>query len=336
MILITGAAVIWMVLILSNSTAHLLLTGAVVSSTPPRCGTVDEITALLLPCSAIRVIIQSLTLFTTTLLLNIYFIIPFAKQHDKSGRAKCKKCKEKIAKDAVRICSVVPESPSNPYEMKQYHHPGCFSLPRKYGTGVHKISASEFVETVLEDASEQQDILPAKAEELAEQIASKAIKAKTSLDGGGGEGGTMTQMQLIKAALEARNDAKPEAEPSPKKKAKTDSNNKEPNGADSRAVDCYAELLQRDKKERTNEKIKDCLKWNRQHVTGNKDVLLHRWIDGHVHGRLLRCPLDGGRLKLNETTGAVSCGGSFDEATMTRLDCAYKKEDAADAPRGEW
>jgi len=261
-------------------------------------------------------------------------------QYDKSGRAKCKKCKEKIAKGALRICSVVPESDTNPYEMKQNHHPACFALPRKYSSGANKMTAAEFVDAVLEDASESHDILPAKAEELAAAIAAKAPgKAKTEGDGGGDDNTTNTTnpMQLIKAALEARNsnNKKTEAaEPSPKK-AKTESTSVEPNGADSRAVDCYAQWLERDPKDRTSEALKDCLKWNRQHCTGTKDVLLHRYIDGNVHGRLLRCPLDGGRLKLAESSNGVTCGGSFDEASHTRLDCSYKS-DAAAAPRGEW
>jgi Helix-hairpin-helix domain len=83
-----------------------------------------------------------------------------------------------------------------------------------------------------------------------------------------------------------------------------------------------------------NEALKDILRWNRQVQTPpTKDALLYKVIDGHLHGRLARCVLcGGGRLKLvfNSTTVnsnahcvSVICGGSFDEDTQRRIECAY-------------
>ena len=306
---------------------------------------------------AVQTSVQYFTVRYATLLtsLNIYRMIyfphththtntrlhsPTTRQYDKSGRANCKKCKSKLIKGEMRIVTVVPETEKSPYEMKSYHHPRCFGLPRKYATGAHKISYAEFVDTVLEDASEQQEILPSKTDELVElmESGSKAAATATSSSRGRKSSDAADKkesgpIQLIKEAFQARNNnnSNSEEEPSPKK-AKLDPHpvaRTEPNGADSRAVDAYA-MYHHWK----TDPLKDLLKWNRQHVTGNKDVLLQRVLDGVVYGRLGRCPLDGGRWKLGED-GVVTCAGAFDDATMTRLECSYKKP-AADTPRVEW
>ena len=223
---------------------------------------------------------------------------------------------------------VAPETDATPYAVKTHHHPGCFALPRKYTLASSKLTVAEFVDTILEDATEQQDILPAKADELVDvMVASMAAKKDAKKAGAAKD----SPLDLIKEAFLARQkEQNGEAhEPSPKK-AKVNVTTTEPNGADSRAVDAYA-TFQRYK----NDQIKDILKWNRQHVSGTKNVLLQRVLDGAVYGRLVRCPLDGGRLKLSDDGAMVTCGGSFDESTMTRLDCAFKKP-AAEVPRGEW
>lgn len=72
--------------------------------------------------------------------------------------------------------------------------------------------------------------------------------------------------------------------------------------------------------------------WNRQVLTGKKDFVLFKVLDGHVHGRLGRCPLDGGRLKFMEGDyETVHCPGGFDEDSQIRLPCAFtgKRTDPA-------
>ena len=82
-----------------------------------------------------------------------------------------------------------------------------------------------------------------------------------------------------------------------------------------------------------NNELKDVLRWNRQLIGGNKDALLTRIIDGHMHGRLGRCPMcKQGKVKLAEDGGSVFCNGYFDEDTQVRLGCSFKSE-IASAPR---
>jgi hypothetical protein len=97
----------------------------------------------------------------------------------------------------------------------------------------------------------------------------------------------------------------------------------------------------------TNEELKDMLRYNRQIMTGNKDLLLYKVMDGcRTNGRLTYCPLcTTGKLKIiwrttttnNNTTAMhssppvvvveeeamVQCSGTFDEISNRRMDCSY-------------
>ena len=60
-------------------------------------------------------------------------------------------------------------------------------------------------------------------------------------------------------------------------------------------------------------------------MTGNKEFILFKVIDGEVHGRLGFCGLCGGRLKFTEDEDYhVVCGGRFDEDTNMRIPCGFQ------------
>ena len=61
-------------------------------------------------------------------------------------------------------------------------------------------------------------------------------------------------------------------------------------------------------------------------VGGRKDALLLRCIDGHMRGRLPRCPMcKQGRLKIvDEDHDFASCNGYFDEDMQSRVPCSYQ------------
>jgi hypothetical protein len=66
--------------------------------------------------------------------------------------------------------------------------------------------------------------------------------------------------------------------------------------------------------------------WNHGLVSGSKDILLIRIIDGAINGRFERCPMcNGSRLKLNMENGGrtVICGGHFDEETNLPIPCSF-------------
>jgi len=188
------------------------------------------------------------------------------------------------------------EIPGESYSTNQSFHPLCYSLPRKLSTGANKITVEEFVADILEDRSDG-EILPAKADEIVELIKSKPAKQEAE-----------SLVSKLKAAWQKRMDDSKEP---PAKKTKTE------DGVSDRAIELYGEYHKF-----KNDDLKDILGWNRQVKTGNKDFMLAKVIDGCMYGRLSRCMMCGGRLKMNDH-GKIVCSGTFDEDTQTRADCAY-------------
>ena len=62
--------------------------------------------------------------------------------------------------------------------------------------------------------------------------------------------------------------------------------------------------------------LKDILRWNKQIMSGNKEFVLFKVIDGVTNGRLSLCPLCAGSLKFLEGDyETIHCGGAYDEGT---------------------
>lgn len=81
------------------------------------------------------------------------------------------------------------------------------------------------------------------------------------------------------------------------------------------------------------DELKDVLRWNHAMVTGKKDILLARIIDGESNGRLGMCTVcEYGKLKLIEGENKIACGGYFDEEGGFRKTC-FAKFDVEKAPR---
>lgn len=60
-------------------------------------------------------------------------------------------------------------------------------------------------------------------------------------------------------------------------------------------------------------------------LTGKKDFVLFKVLDGRVHGRLGPCKLCGGRLKFIENDfDHIHCHGTFDETSQVRIPCDFK------------
>lgn len=237
-------------------------------------------------------------------------------QHAKSGRSSCKKCKGKIQKDEIRIGSSVVDE-NRGYSMSSWYHPACFNLPKKYATGAEKISEEQFLEDVIED---EEGILSeeGKKEEIAAQIATKAERKKK-------DDGDDSDDRFI-GKLKAEFDALTESG------GKNDNKRKSSNGASgepsakrAKQLDVYGEVHKYN-----NEELKNELRWNKQIMTGNKDLLLTKVIDGRINGRLALC-VCGGQLKLHESGTKVICNGTFDEDAQRKITCSleYTPEKAA-------
>jgi hypothetical protein len=72
-------------------------------------------------------------------------------------------------------------------------------------------------------------------------------------------------------------------------------------------------------------------------LTGVKDVLLFKIMDGEQQGRLGLCGLCGGRLKFSDDMEHVICSGRFDEDLNIRQPCGFQA-DRMDSklPREPW
>lgn len=235
----------------------------------------------------------------------------------KSGRSSCKKCKEKIGKGEIRIGTV---SMKDDIEMVGWRHVKCFALPRncvKEG-----VTVEDFVDDQLEDEggvlAESRDQVIA---DILHKEDKKAAAAKKKATAEGGDGGS--KIEILKRAYEqskANDDESDEKQPK-KKKKKTD--------ALKQQVDIYARYAKT-----PVDGLKDVLRWNKQFLTGKRNDILARIIDGEVNGRLGACPLCvQGRLKYGqEQEEHVTCNGYFDEDNQIKISCSYK-EKIENAPR---
>lgn len=191
--------------------------------------------------------------------------------------------------------------------------------------GAGKITASEFVTNYLHDKSDGQ-ILPKKLDELVEAFESKGTTPASASKGGDENNHDDSRITQIKEFYQVLASGE---EPPPAKKMKTKDNKEHETFL--RQVDLYGTYHKKYK----NDEMKDILGYNRQVKTGTKDFLLMKLIDGCTFGRLGRCQLcNGGRLKLMEDGMTVICGGTFDETSNVRIDCAFKCA-ASTAPRNQ-
>ena len=89
-------------------------------------------------------------------------------QYAPSGRASCKKCKEKIEKGDIRMTASKPGN--GDFLMDMHYHPACFPIPKKYAQNMEN-----FLTDVVFD---KDNILPDKLDEILAARASKKAEAK--------------------------------------------------------------------------------------------------------------------------------------------------------------
>lgn len=257
---------------------------------------------------------------------NTYYI-----EHASSGRAKCKKCKEAIAKGELRIATNSFKEGQD-IKFTSYNHPKCFQVPPRAMKGV---SPEDFVNDHLEDHTDD-SILDdeTKRAEIVAAIAYRPPRASKGgkKDGGGGEEDNSPmgkRLAKIKAAMEKLPDEDEDSdgeERRPAKKAKKSAGDELETCA--RAMKIYGKMK--------NEDLKSVIRWNLGYgTTGTKDILLLRCIDGHVNGRLGRCPTCfKGKLNLKEEDAGATiiCKGYYDEDIAQRIPCGYATA-VASAPR---
>lgn len=231
----------------------------------------------------------------------------------KSGRAKCKACKEPIAKGDLRIQT---STNNGEYDLTHSTHLACFKVPRKL-----QCSAKDFVREHLMDSTEDQvlstdfiEVVEAKIEMATSTPKKKKAKQQQGEDN--------TLMGRIKqAALDmAVEEEEPEIKVGPAKKKQKIEHGE--NDFDLLVAE-YCKIASA-KPKVTVATLKDYLRWNRQVLKGAKDFVLLKVLDGKVNGRLGHCELCGGKLKMDEEKEEmIICSGQFDEAANVRIPCAF-------------
>jgi len=233
-----------------------------------------------------------------------------------SGRAKCKKCKEQIAKGELRIATNAHKEGQD-IKFTSYNHPKCFAVPPRALKGV---SPADFVADHLEDLTTD-SILDndTTRDEVIAAIAFKPPRAKKGEKGDAELTPVGKRLEEIRKEIVATlGDDEEEQQKRPAKKAKKE---KKDDG-----LELYAVAMKVYEKMKADD-LKSVLRWNLGYGTsGTKDILMLRCIDGHVNGRLGRCQTCfKGKLNLkDEDAGAtVLCKGYYDEDIAARIPCGF-------------
>lgn len=229
--------------------------------------------------------------------------VSYHVEPSKSSRSKCKKCKEKIEDGVLRIAQSIQDGDK---ALISYQHTKCFSMPRTInGSSTKGMSVPDFVEEHVADPHGLYDDEDKLAEIIAD-IESKAPKSEKSSI-------ISEKFATYKRTLDQMEDEDDEGKPSASKKAKTDLEEK------ARAYAVYNPMKIAE--------LQDVLRWNLGYGTsGKKEVLLMRCIDGHVNGRLARCPVcSQGKLGLSDEDAGdtIKCAGYWDEDLNTKITCTY-------------
>jgi hypothetical protein len=242
-----------------------------------------------------------------------------------------------------------------------YFHPECFALPTKLKKT--DVTEDQFVEELLQDNStdhllggdnDNDNDFKDQLKEQIQKASTKTPKKRVSVSGEhgehlqeGSEHAAIAKMKSHWAFLQGDEEL-PVPPPSKKKlkvevknemkvprkkgaKAKTGEEEHVPpaseastltlSAKDKEAAEAYGYYSAK-----TNDELHDVLRWNLQLVSGKKVELLERVVDGHLRGRLNKCPTcTKGKLKLDPKSnlGRVMCPGYFDEDLQARSACLY-------------
>lgn len=237
-------------------------------------------------------------------------------EHAKSGRASCKKCKEKIEKRHLRV-GIMTDVPGEEYKMTKWYHIECFSLPRSLR--IIGETDESFVGNILSDNTTTRLLADEKeAQFILQKIKQKSVlRKKDSLFNHRSTKyltNIINNYAKIKKELENENEIGVEDDeyeyssdhPQPPKMSMWNLSISPEERHQTVAYDLYSKL--------SVEELKDILRWNHQPVSGTKQILLSRAIDGFVNGRLGFCmTCVCGTLKLSENCTEVSCAGFYNE-----------------------
>lgn len=209
----------------------------------------------------------------------------------KSGRSKCKKCKDPIDAKTVRVGKV---SEAEGFTGTSWFHPTCITV--RGG-----LPPAEEIDGFDELDAEAQETLKV-------TLGKGAPKRKASGEAGHAAGSAVS------------------ASPKPKKAKKG-----EPVELPPYVDSLEAEEAFKTYNAMKGDDLKQVLRDNKQQVGGKKDELVQRCVDGEMYGGLPTCPrCKKGRLRVEYATvtghggqGEWSCPGYFDSEVMARVQCGF-------------
>jgi hypothetical protein len=244
----------------------------------------------------------------------------YSIEPSRSNRANCRgKCHTKIEKGVLRIGVTTERGGYEDmcsYSSTRWYHLECFVFPaymRQAG-----MTKEDFVRLHLKDTSDDKSVLPARIDEVLQGMKDTVKKVKP----------TKAERQKRRAAEKGTAD---EDDDDDNEEIQRQGNNKKTRREEeieSLMIEGFAVY-----ETMTAVKLKEILGWNLQYKTGDKELVLTKVLDGHVHGRLGRCQdCRGGRLYIAEDGVTVICRGIFDEHTLSRVPCDYRGT-VMDCPR---
>lgn len=247
----------------------------------------------------------------------------------KSNRSTCKRCKTKIAKDALRVGTTVPGL--GDYDMTSWRHLECQKKPEALGrvadlTGSAALSSSDTARLAEWWANPSAYAAKRRAEDLANAVADAELATASA-----SPPPTPKKAKLATAAATTP-DKQQQATVSP---ASASSASAPPPIASAACSGVMDEAARRDEHLATFNALqipalKSCLRENGQILGGSKGELVERCVDRKLYGNLPRCTKCGiGRLKVaymvpigHGGQGVFSCPGGYDDDEYVR--CAYR------------
>jgi len=232
-------------------------------------------------------------------------------ENAKSGRSSCKRCKEKIGKDVLRIGEHVENAD---FTSTKWYLVPCFNLTRKLKK--EGVTADSFVEDHLTDETNESVLSDESVvATIVEQIAAKPKPATKKAVETNGTTTTDPLATLKRNSEILLREEDTEGDGHATKKSKTSVSSL--SSTDRQNASAYLEYSTF-----KADDLKDLLRWNRQHVDGTRAKLLARVIDGHIYGRIGRCAsCTKGRFKLSDDGTSVTCSGYYDEDAASRVSC---------------
>ncbi|EAR97625.1 poly polymerase and DNA-ligase Zn-finger region family protein (macronuclear) [Tetrahymena thermophila SB210] len=233
----------------------------------------------------------------------------------KSARSSCKQCKQKIAKDEVRVGISISKGD---YDETSWYHVSCFSKT--------KFAGSKDIED-LDGYSALSGTEQAEAKKNFDKGA-KAAKGKAK-----GKKGSKSESDEPESGDESDEDSGKGKNGAKKGAAKK--------GSSGGALAGYT-AAEKAKYEKYYEEalklsvaaIKQALKKNGMTQNGNKQEIASRMADCQTMGTLPNCSkCGGGRLRFNQQDGTYFCKGYMDDADFVNCSAKYPKSEIT---RGTW